>query len=787
MHVIGKPTPRIDGVMKVTGSMTYVYDLEVQGMLYGRVLRSPIAHGIIKSIDTSKAEAMDGVAAVITAKDTPKKKFSFSGGIVPDLPDKLILCEDRVRFIGDEVAAVAAETPEIAEEAINSIEVQYEELPAVFDPISALDSNAPKIHERGNLSYSKLFNIGNVDEAFKQSGLLFVEADFTTQKAAHVCLEPRGCVAEWNAATNDLVITATTQAPHTLKQELGRTLNIPSSKIRVLYPASGGGFGSKLVMSPIEPIAALLSKRSGRPVKIVNTREEEFTVSRTDYPYKMSIKMGFTREGRIVGVDSKIIVDNGAYNDKGPAVLARSTLALGSHYDIPNIRANSSLVYTNKQYCTAFRGFGKPQAVFAIESIMDMAAEKLSMDSIEFRELNSTRAGMKTPTGVPIFNDGLERCVASASSAIGWKKRKGRGEQTMKKRKDLSKRYLTGIGFALDAGTAAGNRKYGYNSTEAFVKLSEDGKATLTTGGVEIGTGAATSLAQIVAEVLGLTVQDVDVLGYDTEVTAYDLGIFGNRTLFIHGNAAYSAAQNARDELLAVASNMLGTPKQDLEIRDGFAQSKMDPSKKVQVKEITAYALTKLGKTISAKGQYIDEAAPLAPQGKAPIDPTYSFAAHAVELQVDTTTGVVKILRYVAAHDSGTIINPLTARGVVIGGVVQGIGYTLYEDLIMEDGRVINSNFLDYKIPSMEDSPSGIEVVFANVPDPLGPFGAKGLGENAVSPPVAAIANAIYDATGIRFYELPITPVKILHAISKAREAEKENKAVEMMIPEAPK
>ncbi|MGI0079562.1 MAG: xanthine dehydrogenase family protein molybdopterin-binding subunit [Nitrososphaerales archaeon] len=757
---MGKATPRIDGAARVTGGMKYVYDMEVSGMLYGRILRSPIAHGFIKRIDTSRAEGMEGVVAVVTAKDTPKKKFSFEGGIVPSLPDKLILCDDKVRYIGDEVAAVAAESPEIAEEALQNIEVEYEELPGVFEPEEALKVDAPKIHSGGNLSYSKVFQIGNVDHAFKQEGLLFVEHKFVSQKAAHVCLEPKGCIADWDQGRDEVEITTTTQAPHTLKQELSRTLDIPTSRLRVFYPASGGGFGSKLVMSPIEPIACILSKKTGRPVKIVNTREEEFTVSRTDYPYHMDVKLGFTREGKIIGIDAKIIVDNGAYNDKGPAVLTRSTLALGSHYAIPNIRATSFLVYTNKQYCTAFRGFGKPQAVFAVESIMDIAAEKLGIDSIKFREINTTRPGEKTPTGVPIFNDGLERCVMEVTKRIGWWERKKR---TLSDR-NLSKRYLTGIGVAIDAGTAAGNRKYGYNSCDAFLKFSEDGRATLITSGVEIGTGAVTAIAQIVAEILMIDLQNVEIRGYDTAVTPYDLGVFGNRTLFIHGNAAASAANNAKKELLQVAAGMFGVAESDIVMSSGHFEVKDRPERKATIKEIVGYALSKLGKTIAAKGEYVDADAPLAPLGKAPIDPTYSFAAHAVELRVDTETGVVKILRYVAVHDSGTIINPLTAKGVVIGGVVQGIGYTLMEELLTEEGRVINPNFLDYKIPAMEESPP-VEVVFVNVPDPLGPFGAKGLGENAVSPPVATIANAIYDAIGIRFYQLPITPVKILGAI----------------------
>lgn len=735
-------------------------DMETRRMAYGKVLRSPIAHGLIKRIDTSKAEALEGVYAVITAKDTPKKKFSFSGGIVPDLPDKLVLCDDKVRYIGDEVAAVAAVSEEIAEEAVNLIEVEYEELPGVFDPEASLREGAPKVHEGGNVAFSRVFKVGDVDKAFAGPGLVFVEGTFATKKAAHVCFEPKSCIAESNGATGELVMTTTTQAPHTLKQELGRALGISPSKIRVIYPPSGGGFGSKLVMNPIEPIAALLSAKSGRPVKIVNSREEEFTTSRTDYPFRVWMKLGLTPQGRMIGVESKMLVDNGAYNDKGPAVLSRAMLALGSHYNIPNIRVTGTLAYTNEQYCTAYRGFGKPQAVFAVESIVEMAAEKIGMDSIELREANATPKGAKTPTGVPVYTDGLELCVKEAAARIGW--------ADWKKRARAPGRHARGIGFAVDAGTAAGNRKYGFNSCDAFVSLSEDGRAKLISSIVEIGTGASTSLAQIVAQILGLSVEDVEVVGYDTDVTPYDLGIFGNRSLFIQGNAAASAAENAKKELIVVASAMLGQKEEDLIIENGYVRTKADDSRKVSVKGAAQFSFAKMGRPISAKGSYIDADAPLALEGKAPIDPTYSFAAHAVEVDVDRETGVVTIARYVAAHDSGTIVNPLTAKGVVIGGTVQGIGYTLMEELMMEEGRVLNPNFLDYKIPGMEESPMNIEVVFVNAPDPLGPFGAKGLGENAVSPPVAAIANAVKDAIGIRFFDLPITPVKVLEAINTA-------------------
>jgi len=745
--------------------MTYVSDLEVPRMAYGKVLRSTVAHGMIKRIDTSKAESMEGVLAVITAEDTPKKKFSFSGGVVPDQPDKLVLCDDKVRYIGDEVAAVAAETIEIAEDAVQAIDVEYEELEPVFDPEEALKEGAPKVHEKGNLSYSKVYRVGDVEEAFKQPGLLFVEGRFKTPKAAHVCFEPRGCVADWNEATGELHIVATTQAPHTLKQELGRALDIPSSKVHVAYPPTGGAFGSKLVMSPIEPIAAILSRKAGRPVKIVHTREEEFTVSRTDYPFIITTKIALTKEGKMVGIDSTIVADNGAYNDKGPAVLLRSTLGHAAHYAIPNIRVTSSLVYTNKQYGTAYRGFGKPQAALAIESLVDMAAEKVGMDPVKFRELNTTRVGEKTPNGVTIYTTGLDQCVREAADKIGWWERETSP-------RDLSRRYLKGFGFGVDAGTAAGNRKYGFNATDAFVMISEEGRARLVSGAVEIGTGTATALCQIVAEILGLRVSDVDFVGYDTDVTAYDLGIFANRTLFVHGNAAASAAANAREEVFKVASQLLGCSEGELTIVGEEVRSKSDKDKRVGVKDVAKYAFTHLGKPISASGQYVDSDAPFAPEGKAPIDPTYSFSAHATEVEVDTETGIVKILKYVAAHDSGTIINPLTAKGVVIGGTIQGVAYTLMEELVTEDGAVVNPNFLEYKIPTMADYPFEIQVVFVTPPDPLGPFGAKGLGENAVAPPVAAIVNAVYDATGIRFFELPITPVRVLDAINRARKVQ---------------
>ncbi|MBI2184168.1 MAG: xanthine dehydrogenase family protein molybdopterin-binding subunit [Thaumarchaeota archaeon] len=753
--MIGREVPRIEGFSKVTGRLTYVSDVEVPGMLHAKVLRSPFPHAKIKSIYTSKAERLQGVWAVLTGKETPGIPF----GYMDSMADKLPLCRDVVRFVGDEVAAVAADDPETALDALELIDVEYEELAAVFDPEEALKPTAPKIHAKGNVAFFKRLEVGNVDKAFSEADLIH-EGTYSTHRQAHVAFETRGCVAEWDAQGN-LTVTSATQTPHIMKTEIAKSIGIPSSKVRVKYPPMGGAFGNRLVMSMLEPIAAMLAKKANRPVRLVNTREEEFLSARPRYPLTLKLKSAFRKDGRLMGCHAQIIGDNGAYNDKGPGIVGHGYRILGVLYNVPNIIYETSLVYTNNQPGTAFRGFGMPQSSFAIESHMDEAAEILGLDPIQIRLRNVSKPNMVTNAGAHIFSNGVAECVSKATVESGW------GEKHGKKRQENG--LLKGIGLALTLNTGGGNRKYGYNSADAFIKINDDGVITLITSAVDLGTGADTVMAQIVATVLGVAIEDVRIVGRDTEITPYDLGALADRTTFVHGNAVKAAAEDARRELLEAASHMLGKPVYEFDLGGGYVSVKNE-DKRVRIAEVALHSITRLGKAISGKGRYHDELAPKVAFGEeggfefkgGGLDcPTWSFACHIAEVSIDPSTGRVKVENYAAAVDCGTVINPIGARGNVFGGISQGVGLTLMERLVIADGALVNPNLGDYKIPSFRDVPA-IKTGFVETHDPLGPFGAKGLGDGVPSGVPGAIANAIYDAASVRIRDLPVTPEKLL-------------------------
>lgn len=757
MPVIGQPVPRVDALDKVTGEQKYLADLQFPDMLYGAILRSPYAHARVVSIDTSEAENIPGVRAVITAKDTPGLKFSF----IQALADKLPLAADTVRYVGDEVAAVAADNPDIANEALEHIRVEYEPLPAVFDPEQAMRPGTPLVHpERGsNITFEVHKKYGSPEEGFGRADLVFTDR-FTTQRVAHCCMETRGCIARFDR-TGRLTVWSPTQAPHTLRQELARVLGIDRSQVNVIRTSAGGGFGSRLVMDMKEPIAALLSKKTGgRPVKIVNTRTEEFMTSRTRYPYIIDLRTGVTRDGRIVAREVRIIVDNGAYNDKGPGTLNFAAAFFTALYAAPYIKFDGYVVYTNHEFGTAFRGFGNPQIHFATESQMDMIAEKLGMDPIELRLKNANRPHTHVASGALITSCGLEECIRRAAAAAGWEDKR-RAYPAFSK--DAVKRR--GIGAAVMVHSGGGSRYYGYNATDAFVKISEDGRITVITPAVEIGQGASTAMAQIAAEVLGVDVNRISVYNADTFLTPYDLGAFGSRTTFVCGNAVKDAAEDARREILAVAAEMLQTESVQLDIHDSCIWQGSEA--KLSFDTVVQYAFEKKGRPLAGRGRYSDpKASGTALTGDDTI-PTYAFACQVAEVEVDMETGNVKVLKVTAAHDTGRTINPVMAAGQVEGAILQGLGYALTEELKTIEGRILNASFTDYKTYRSQDAPE-IEVILVESNDPAGPFGAKGIGEPGLVPTPAAVANAIYHATGIRVKSLPMTPDRLLNEFRKA-------------------
>ena len=747
--VIGERLPRIESIAKVTGEAQYTVDLKMAGMLHGKILRSPLPHAKIKSIDISGALKLSGVYAVIASKDIPHNKFSFYQW----LADKTILCMEKVRYVGDEVAAVAAIDKDTALEAIDLIKVEYKPLPAVFNVDEAMRPGAPLIWDKErNVGFNVERVFGDPDKAFRECDYV-CEDRYETNQVAHCCLEVYNCIAKWDLS-NRLTIWVNTQAPHTQRQEMARLLGIPIRNIRIMSSTMGGGFGSKLVTDMKLPIAAILSKKTGRPVKIENSRAEEFSTAKTRYGYTIYLKTGAKKDGRLWAREMKVIGDNGAYHDKGPATLNFSSIMFSTIYSIPNIRYEGTLVYTNKQMGTAFRGFGNPQISFACETQLDILAEKMGLDPLELRLMNANQPGQVTSCGAEITSCGMKDCMEAVAQAARWEEKR-------------NQKGFRGIGLANMIHAGAGARFYGYNAADAFVKLSDDGTVTLITSALDMGQGAHTAMAQIVAEELGVSMKEINVVSNDTDITPYDLGSWGSRSTFMNGNAALDAARNAKKEIIAVASEMLEADPDDIVLEEGkiFVKGSSD---KYSFAELGDYAVNKRGSPISGKGRFVDKLPPgyTIQQAFAKNMPTWAFATQAAEVEIDEETGEVKVLGIVAAHDTGKTINAAMAEGQIEGAIVQGIGFALMEKLILNNGKVVNDGFLDYKIPTIGDVPE-IETILIETDDPYGPFGAKGIGEPGLVPTAPAIVNAIYNATGIRIKELPITPEKILRALKE--------------------
>jgi xanthine dehydrogenase molybdenum-binding subunit len=756
--LVGQSAPKGDGNEKATGDLLYVEDMVLPGMLYGKILRSPHAHAKIKRIDSSKALALSGVRAVITAENTPKIKFSFNAGEEDNLP----LADGVVRFIGDEVAAVAAVSPEIAEMALDLIEVEYEVLPGYFTPEEALKEGSLLIHEDrpNNIAFELHTLHGDVDNAFAEAAYIY-EDTFETSKQAHCCLERRGCIAQVDQA-GKVSIYSQTQTPHTLRKEMAKVLGIQVSDVRVIRMPIGGGFGNRLVMDMKEPIAAFLSKKTKQPVQIVNTRQEEFMTARSRYPYTITLKTALTNEGKILARHCTAVVDNGAYSDKGPNTMKYCENVNSCFYDVPNTKFDGIIVYTNKQYGTGFRGFGNPQITFAIESHNDLLAERLGMDPVSFRMLNANKKGDVTSNGKTIdtvsFADTLEQATTKANFA---EKRKEYANQPKGGKK------LRGIGLGCILQSGGGSRGYGMNASDAFIKISEDGIVTIITPAVEMGQGPRTVLAQIAGEVLGVPMRSIKIIDNDTDIIPYDLGGFGSRTTFVHGLAVKDAAENTKSELLQMAALKLNLPAEQLTIKEGKVGTADQWDKAVNIADVAKYAVYEAGTLISGKGRYFDPEAAQFARGEGSHNfPNLVYGCQVAEVEVDTETGLVKVLKITAAHDAGRAISPRGVEGQLEGGIVQGIGYALTEGLMESEGRTLNPSFLDYKILSSPDIPE-MDIIIVQDMDNNGPFAAKGVGEAGIVPTAAAIASAVQNAIGVRIHDLPLKPEKILSAMGK--------------------
>ncbi len=745
--LVGKNIPRNDGRAKATGTAIYTDDIKLPGMLHGRILRSPFPHARIAHIDTSRAAAIPGVKCIITGEDTPKIKYG-NWRLFPDTQDEYPLAIDKVRFIGDEVAAVAAVDLDAAEEALGLIRVDYEELPAVFDVDASIREGAPVIHDYcpSNISVNRKIQYGNVEQAFAESD--YVREDiFTVHAVSPAYLEPCAALAQCDL-DGRITLWTSTQVPYIIQCLLASTLNMRENDIRVIKPYVGGGFGGKMELRTWEFCAAFMAKKTGRPVKFTLTREEEFLAGRRRHPMKLYSKVGFKKDGTLTAKDLRIHLDGGAYNAMGPTATFLCGTFGAMLYRYPNYRFLGEHVYTNKPPASAMRGFGAPQSLFATESQMNIAAEELGIDPIDLRIKNAQVTGDKIPDVATISSCGFIEALEKVAEMSGWKE----------KRKTLKKGCGIGIGcYSFISGGVFNwfNTQYPFSAAE--VKVFDDGTAHLLTMAADIGQGCDTVLKQILAEELGLKMEDIRITSADTAITPQaDLGAWGSRLTLMNGNAVVDAAKKIKARLFGSVSARLNLNViHELACKDGRIFSKGKPAKGVSFAE--AVAMTQK----AGRGEPVVERGYYTPRDKGMVTPSFSFGAQVSEVEVDPETGIVQVKKFWTAHDCGTVINQMAVEGQLEGSIQMGLGYALSEQFVMDGGKTLNTNFLDYKMPNAMDVPPS-EVSHIHTYEPEGPMGAKEAGEGLAIPTAPAIADAVYHATGYRCKDLPITPEKIL-------------------------
>jgi 4-hydroxybenzoyl-CoA reductase alpha subunit len=759
LNIVGTRVPMLDAGLKVKGAAQFTDDLVLPGMLFGKILRSPLPHARILNIDTSKAEKLSGVKGVVTGRDIPDRQY----GIVPMAKDEYALAKDKVRYIGDDVAAVCAIDPEIAEEALELIDVDYEELPAVFDPREAIKEGAPVIHAgvKNNTSFAINKEFGDVARAFAESDAVF-EDRFYSQAVNHAPLEPHAALAQFDPLNGDLTLWSSTQIPFFLRRNLSNTLQIPESKVRVIKPKVGGGFGQKIDMFAKDFCAAWFAIHLGKPVKFVYEREEVFISTRQRHPMYITVKTGVKKDGTILGQQFQAHADGGAYNSTAPTMIALSCFFLMIPYHIPNLIYEGCHIYTNKPVGGAMRGHGIPQARFAVERQLDMIAGRMGVDPVEIRIKNSIHAGQPHSAGFVINTCGFSESVTRAAESIGWQEKRGK--------LPLGR----GVGLA-GASFPSGVSNMSHISSGAVVQLGRDGAVNVLSGAADIGQGAETVISQIVAEELGVSLEDIRITAADTGITPLDPGTFGSGVTVRAGNAARLAAMSARNKLFEFIAEKLEANLADLVAENRNIFVKGSPEKGMTFSAaLKAYQYADLPMPIVGRGSWMAPASEPTTLFKEDgnFAPNYSFMTQAAEVEVDLQTGRVKLLKMVTAHDCGTPINPMLVEGQLEGSVVGGMGQALYENVIVEKGQVMNPSFLDYGFPTFMEMPE-IEAIEVETDDPIGPFGAKEAGEGTQLSPAPAIVNAVYDAIGVDFMELPITPEKILDALEAQKGKDK--------------
>ncbi len=757
--LIGKRVRKFDAPEKTRGATRYIHDLNLPNQLHGKIRRSDRIHARIVSIDTSKARAVPGVQVVITAADVAN---NFPLGHSKDNPP---LKGDKVRSQRDEIAAVAAETLEAAELAVSLIEVEYEDLPVVTTTEQALSDGAPLIHEEraDNITMTWHYDHGDIAAGEAQSDVV-IEDDFSLHYVTHCCMGVSGIIAEFEP-NGHLLLHSNTQVPFLHKREFAQVLGMEPNQIRIIQPPIGGGFGSKLDIYPFEPICVFLAQATGRPVKLVFTREEEFIASPTRQPVKLKLRSGATKDGRLTFRECSTIHDNGAYTSWGASTPFVMMQTISSLYRVPHCVYDTTVVYTNNPTAGSFRGYGNLQGTFAAEAHMDKLAEAIGMDPLEFRLRNAQEPGEISGQGMHFKSCGFKDCLRTAAEHSGYREKRlvniaaRDGDETVKR----------GIGMASMLHVGGGAKIYPSDGCGTILKLDDFAHVTVMTGASEIGQGSETVIAQLVCDELGVPLSQVTVINNDTDITPWDVGVHASRTTFIGGNSAIRAARKARDKILEAAAAVTDTAAGELDLRGGFI-----------VRDESGEALIELGKLIRSlhftdKAELVMTSDYYEPPSqhqdkefKGDISAAYAWATQVVEVDVDTETGIVKMTDVTSAHDVGRVINRLGIEGQIEGGIVMGQGYALTEDLIIEDGVCVNPAFRDYKLVTAPEIPE-MHTYFIETMDGEGPRGAKGVGESPAICMAAATANAIYNATGVRMTALPFTPEKVYRALHPER------------------
>ena len=755
--VLRKSFPRVDAADKVTGRSMYAGDVYLPGMLYCKVLKSPKSHARILKIDTSRAEQLPGVRGVITGKDFPDVRYG--SGV---LKDRRILNTDEVFYIGEPVAAIAAVDEITAKEALDLVEIEYEDLPRVVSPLDAVKPGSPEVHDDlssfegssfamdGNICTLLDSDMGDVDAAFKDADYVF-EDTFRSQGINQGFLEPMACVASVDPSGR-INLWASTQGPYQIRAQVAEVIGVPISRIRVIPMELGGGFGAKLRMC-IEAYPVMLALKTNRPVKMIATREEVFTLSGPRLPTNIYLKTGVTKDGTIVAREAASVFDMGAYLGAGPAT--GITHAVGA-YRIPNFRVRSYAVYTNKIWTGSYRASGVADMTFAVESHMDIIARQMGIDPVEFRLKNALEEGDTNVQGNRVPKNGLKETLQAVRDKLGER----RSED------DPGNHVATGRGVALSQW------KSGSGPSTASISLNEDGTISVLTGSVDIS-GTDTVLAQIAAETLCIGMEQVIIAKRDTDLAPYTQPTGGSRIIYSQGKAVQMAAEDTKAKLLALAAERLGVSTDALGCSGGSVYVLDNPSQGYSLPQLARMSLTSKAGPIMGTGS-------LSSMPYAPV-----FNTQGVEVEIDRETGQIRLTRFVQAQDVGTPINPMSIEGQLEGGAVQGIGRAFTENIIIdaEDGRLLNPSFTTYLMPLAADM-LPIENIMVEVPSDDGPFGARAVAEPPGFGPPAAIANAVYDALGVRIKDLPITSEKILAAL-RGEEMEEPKVDIESLLAQA--